>query len=337
MQIFFHPQQLLHRPQTYFSRGKMRAPQEKPERMQNILATLIQAGYPITEPADFGIGHFTKVHTPDFIDFLRHAYREWHELPEDWGEEVMSNIFIPNNRAEGILAKAARHIADGSAPIGKHTWISAYWSAQTALAGADSLIQGSTCALGLTRPAGHHARADAAGGFCYLNNAAIAAEYLKQRFSKIAIIDTDMHHGQGVQEIFYGRNDILYTSVHGDPVNFYPVVAGFANELGGGEGYGFNRNFPLPHGTSEQAWFTAVEQAMDVLRSFQPDAVIHILGFDVYRYDPQSQCNVDTPAFRNLAKMFKALDCPQLHLLEGGYCIEALGQNMLAFLDGLAD
>ncbi len=337
MQIFFHPKQLLHRPQTYFSRGKMRDPQEKPERMQAILSALEHAGHPVTEPADFGSSHLYKVHTAGFIEFLKTAYQQWHELPEDWGEEVMSNVFIRDNRELGILAQAAKYIADGSAPIGRHTWESAYWSAQTALAGANSLMQGNSCALSLTRPAGHHARADAAGGFCYLNNAAIAAEYLQPRFPRIAIIDTDMHHGQGIQEIFYQRSDILYTSVHGDPVNFYPVVAGFADEQGSGNGIGFNRNFPLRHGASEAEWLAAVTQALDCVRQFRPDVIIHAFGFDVYRHDPQSQCKVDSPAFTRLASLLKNMNCPQLHLLEGGYCIEALGVNMLAFMRGLTE
>lgn len=339
MKIYFHPNQLLHNPKSYFSRGKMRAPQEKPERMHEITTALERNQYAISQPNDFGIDPLVKAHTLGFIDFLKNAYQEWQSLDEDWGDEVMSNIFVSDGPSEvGILAKAAKYLADGSCPIGQGTWESIYWSAQTALACADDLLNNKRLSLGLTRPAGHHARKHRAGGFCYVNNAAVIAEYLieqSENFKKIAIFDTDMHHGQGVQEIFYERNDILYASVHGDTTNFYPVVAGFPNEKGKGNGYGYNLNLPMPHGSSRDVFFDRVEQAISYIEVYNPDVLIHILGFDVYYQDPQAKCHLETKDFEYLAQRILALGIPTIILVEGGYCIERLGDNMMSFMKGL--
>ncbi len=322
MNIYSHPHQMLHAPHSYLSRGKMRAPQEKPERLTALLAavhTLQKSmNLEVITPQDRGIDPILAVHDFDYVHFLKTAYQAWHALDEDWGEEVMSNIYIRDNPRVGILAQAAHYLADGSCPIGKHTWTSAYFAAQTALGAATELLAGGQCAVGLTRPAGHHARKDAAGGFCYLNNGAIAASFLKQKFKKIAIIDTDMHHGQGIQDIFYDRSDILYVSVHGDPTNFYPVVAGFANERGVGAGAGFNVNFPMPHGIDEAGFFAYVDAAIDVVNTFDPDAIIHIVGFDVHRDDPQSKSQVSTAGFHLLGQKIAALQAPKMILVEGG-------------------
>lgn len=215
----------------------MRQPQEVPARIDPLLAVVEKLGYPLLEPADHGLAPLAAVHGQAYLDYLGSAYQQWHEVPEDWGDEVMSNIYIrEGNPLRGILGKTARYLADGSCPIGEHTWQAAYWSAQSAVAAAHAVIEGDQAAYALCRPPGHHARAEAAGGFCFLNNAAIAAQVLRGKFGKVAVLDTDMHHGQGIQEIFYERDDVLYVSIHGDPTNFYPVVAGFDDETGAGAG-----------------------------------------------------------------------------------------------------
>ena len=248
MNAFFHPAQDQHIPQTYFTRGQMRQPQEVPDRTGQMLDGLKEMGVSVLQPADQGAGPISKVHDLGYLRFLESAHRRWKQM-DDWGDEVISNIFVrAPNHLTGILAEAARYQADGSCPIGEHTWHAAYWSAQSALGAADALIAGDRTSYAVCRPPGHHARRDAAGGFCYLNNAAIAAEHMKTRFPKIVILDTDMHHGQGIQEIFYDRSDVLYISIHGDPTNFYPVVTGFETERGEGEGFGYNINMPMPHG-----------------------------------------------------------------------------------------
>ncbi|SFH66602.1 Acetoin utilization deacetylase AcuC [Collimonas sp. OK307] len=337
MLTYFHPEQLLHHPRSYLSRGQMRTPQEIPERAARLVAASKALGFDVREPADFGMAPLQAVHDAGYLRFLEAAHGEWKKIPDDWGDEVMSNIYIRDpNPLRGVLAQAARFLADGSCPIGANTWRSAYWSAQSALAAAAAINDGARQAYALCRPPGHHARADGAGGFCYINNAAAAAQALRSRFGRVAILDTDMHHGQGVQEIFYDRSDVLYVSIHGDPTNFYPVVAGYEEEHGVGAGDGFNVNFPMPHGSSEKLFFERVEDALDTLKRFAPDVVVLALGFDIYKEDSQSRVAVTTDGFRRLGDAVGALGLPTAIVQEGGYHIESLEANAAAFFGGFA-
>jgi len=335
MKTYFHPEQLLHHPRSYLSRGQMRAPQEVPERAARLVAAARSLDFEVCEPADRGTASLAAVHDINYLRFLEEAHRDWKKMPADWGDEVMSNVYVRDpNPLRGILAQAARYLADGSCPIGANTWRSAYWSAQSALAAAADVNDGTRHTWALCRPPGHHARRDAAGGFCYLNNAAIAAQALRTRFKRVAILDTDMHHGQGVQEIFYGRDDVLYVSIHGDPTNFYPVVAGYEEETGAGAGQGFNVNLPMPHGSSEQVFFERVDSALRVLQRFQPDALVLALGFDIYKDDPQSKVAVTTEGFAKLGATVGALQLPSVIVQEGGYHLETLDVNARAFFNG---
>lgn len=336
MKAFFHPSQDLHIPRSYLSRGQMRAPQEIPERTGHILKGLEQVECPAEQPADFGMAAISKVHDLGYLTFLESAHRRWKAAPEDWGDEVMSNIYVRSaNPRRGLLAEAAYYLADGSCPVGKDTWEAAYWSAQSALAATDRILKGDMNAYAVCRPPGHHARRDAAGGFCYLNNAAIAAEALRESFGRVAILDTDMHHGQGIQEIFYERSDVLYVSIHGDPTNFYPVVAGFEDERGAGDGKGYNVNLPMPHGSSEEVFFDRLTEALTILRLYQPDVVILTLGYDIYKDDPQAKVAVTSAGFRRLAEQVGGLGLPTLVVQEGGYDLESLGENTRQFFTGL--
>lgn len=336
MKAFFHPEQDLHIPRSYFTRGQMRQPQEVPDRTGHMLEGLKEMGVPVLQPADQGAGAISRVHDLGYLRFLESAHRRWKAIPEDWGDEVMSNIFVRSpNAMKGILAEAACYLADGSCPIGEHTWKAAYWSAQTALGAADALIAGDRRAYAVCRPPGHHARRDAAGGFCYLNNAAIAAEHMRERFPRVAILDTDMHHGQGIQEIFYNRSDVLYVSIHGDPTNFYPVVTGFEDERGEGEGYGYNINLPMPHGSSEEHFFHKLDEALAAIRLYQPDALILTLGFDIYKDDPQAKVSVSAEGFSRLGKHIAEAGLPTLVVQEGGYDLETLSSNVQQFFHGL--
>lgn len=336
MKAFYHPAQELHHPQSYFSRGMMRKPQEVPDRAAALVDAARRQGFDVRQPADAGIRPLTAVHSVDYLRFLRTAHAQWKELPEDWGDEVVSNVFVREpNPLRGVLAKAARYLADGSCPVGPKTWESAYWSAQSALAGADALLAGDRYAYAICRPPGHHARAEAAGGFCYINNCAVAAQRLKSRFERIAILDTDMHHGQGIQEIFYERNDVYYVSIHGDPENFYPVVAGFAEERGAGAGLGFNLNLPIAHGSPETAFFKNLAEASAAIEVFSPDVLVLALGFDIYAGDPQSKVEVSVPGFAKLGASLASFGLPVLVVQEGGYSVEKLGELSEAFFDGL--
>lgn len=332
MRSFFHPEQLLHHPRSYFSRGQMRTPQEVPERARRLVQAVHTLGFALEQPLDAGLQPLLAVHGAAYLEFLEQAHRRWKDIPEDWGEEVMSNIFVREpNALRGVLAQAARYLADGSCPVGEWTWRSAYWSAQSAIAGARALLDGELAAYALCRPPGHHARAEAAGGFCYLNNAAIAAQVLRERYSRVAVLDTDMHHGQGIQEIFYERSDVLYVSVHGDPTNFYPGVAGFAEERGSGAGQGYNLNLPMAHGASEEDFLARLEQALAAVRAFDAQVLVLSLGFDIFELDPQSKVAVTRTGFASLGQRIRGLGLPCLIVQEGGYHLESLEDNARAF------
>ena len=336
MKTFFAPEQLLHHPQTYLSRGQMRKPQEVPDRALAILRGLGALGLEARRPADHGMAPLQAVHSVPYLRFLETAPAEWKKMPADWGNEVMSNIFVREpNALRGILAQAAAYLADGSCPVGEFTWRSAYWAAQCAVAATDVVLAGERHSYALCRPPGHHAREAAAGGFCYLNNAAIAAQHLRQKHARVAVFDADMHHGQGIQEIFYERDDVLYVSIHGDPTNFYPGVAGFADETGAGAGLGFNINLPMPHGASESVFFEQVEQALKAIRAFQPDALVFSLGFDIYEHDPQSQVAVSSAGFHRLGQAVTGLGLPTVYVQEGGYHLDALAHNTEQFFSGV--
>jgi acetoin utilization deacetylase AcuC-like enzyme len=335
MKSFFHPNQQLHHPTTYFSRGQMRAPQEIPERSVQILNGLAALGLPVTQPADAGMAPLLMVHDPKYLQFLQTAHARWKEAGPDWGDEVIPNVFVREpNALRGILGEAGRYLADGSAAVGEHTWTSAYWGAQSAIAATRAVLEGDSSAYALCRPPGHHTRKDAAGGFCYINNAAIAAEMLREQYERIVILDTDMHHGQGIQEIFYGRDDVFYISVHGDPTNFYPATAGFDDETGVQKGEGFNLNLPMPHGASEEVFFNNVSRALDALKAFKPDALVFSLGFDVYKDDPQAKVAVTTEGFGKLGKQVAELALPTVIVQEGGYHFDTLAVNTETFFRG---
>jgi acetoin utilization deacetylase AcuC-like enzyme len=336
MKSFYHPNEALHHPKTYLSRGQMRQPQELPIRADKLVEGFARMSQPLIEPQDHGIEPLLRVHDVGYLDFLQTAWREWGTLGPDWGDEAMSNVYVRQpNPMRGILGKAARYLADGSCPVGEHTWTSSYWGAQAAIAATHAVLAGDTKAFALCRPPGHHARSDAAGGFCYINNAAIAASLLRDRYAKVAVLDTDMHHGQGIQEIFYDRADVFYVSIHGDPTNFYPVVAGFADETGVGDGLGFNLNLPMPHGSEESVFFEQLDTAIEAIEAYRPDALVFCLGFDIYEKDPQSKVSVSTAGFERLARVVSQLELPTVIVQEGGYHYETLPNNLAAFFKGL--
>lgn len=336
MQTFFDPEQLLHHPQSYLSRGRMRTPQETPDRATAILEGVKALGFDVRLPADAGMVPLLAVHSAAYLQFLETAHAQWKRMPADWGDEVMSNVFVREpNALRGILAQAGAYLADGSCPVGPSTWRSAYAAAQCATAAAQAVLDGSPHAYALCRPPGHHARRAAAGGFCYVNNAAIAAQMLRGKYRRVVVLDADMHHGQGIQEIFYDRDDVFYVSIHGDPTDFYPVVAGFAEETGAGAGLGCNLNLPMPHGSPERVFFDRLDEGLAAIRAWRPDAVVFALGFDIYEHDPQSLVAVTGEGFRRLGAAVAALGLPTVYVQEGGYHIETLSQNVQRFFTGV--
>jgi acetoin utilization deacetylase AcuC-like enzyme len=322
--------------------GRVVAPKDVPARTGALLEALRSLGIAPEQPSGDYPGARNAVHTPGFLQFLESAWERWQQLPEH-GPEVWPNTFPywsgrPEDRArpecpaEGLIAHAGWYLGDLSVPIGPHTWLSTRESCNTAVTAADTVQDGEHVVYALCRPSGHHARADRASGFCYVNNAAAAAQRLRSAFDRVAILDVDAHHGDGTQQIFYGRGDVLTISIHADPKNYYPFFTGYPDEQGIGAGAGYNLNLPLPHGASGDAMHAAVDRAIDRIREFKAGALVVALGFDAHARDPIGVLELQAEDFGGIGTRVKALGVPAVIIQEGGYAVDAIGDCLRACL-----
>ncbi len=344
MRAFYHPDQSLHDPKQYMRFGQIVAPKDLPERTAQLLGALKRHGVTPEQPAASGTDPILAVHSEGFVRFLETLWPRWLELPER-GPEAWPNTFPywsgrtdesvrPPCRPTGIMGQLGWYLGDLSVPVGEHCWTSTLRSAETAVAGADAVLSGERAVYSLCRPSGHHARADRATGFCYINNTAVAAQRLRSKFGKVAILDVDAHHGDGTQQIFYRRDDVLTISVHADPVNYYPFFTGYADETGNGPGEGFNLNLPLAHGAGGEAMAAAVDKAGAAIKAFGTEALVIALGYDAHKDDPIGVLKLDAADFGTIGAKVKAFGLPTLVVQEGGYAIEAIGGCLDAFLGG---
>jgi acetoin utilization deacetylase AcuC-like enzyme len=342
MRAFYHPDQARHHPQQYMRFGRLAPVRDLPVRTEKLLAALAAHGITPETPPDQGLAPTLGVHTASYLTFLATAWERWAALP-DHGPEVWPNTFPywsgqpteaarPPCPAQGLIGQVGWYLGDLSVPMGPETWLSTRRSCDTAVAGAEALLAGERAAYALCRPSGHHARADRATGFCYVNNTAVAAQHLRTAFARVAILDVDVHHGDGTQQIFYNRADVLAVSIHADPVDYYPFFTGYATETGAGAGEGFNLNLPLPHGSDGAAMGAAVGIACERIRAFAPDAIVVALGYDAHRLDPIGVLTLDAADFAPIARAVGALRRPTLVVQEGGYAIDAIGDCLDAFL-----
>ncbi|MCG8652326.1 MAG: histone deacetylase family protein, partial [Pirellulales bacterium] len=226
------------------------------------------------------------------------------------------------------------YITTNSAPIVEGTFAAAVASAQVAVHAAELVRDGASHAYALCRPPGHHAFSDTAGGFCYLNNVAIAAQYLRRSVDRVAILDFDVHHGNGTQGIFYDRPDVFFASLHGDPAQYFPYFAGYAHEAGSGPGEGFTLNLPQQRDTADAAFLEEIDRALDAVRLFAPDVFLISAGFDAYEADPIGFLKISTAGFGEIGRRIGAQGYPTVLVQEGGYNCDALGANLSAFLAG---
>ncbi len=338
MKAIFDDRQRLHDPQHFMANGKTYPSPESPERIVRLKAGAQAAGCRFEPPQDAGLAPLAAVHSAEYLRFLQNIHTRWQRIP-DAGTEVIPNIHPANRRdnyPKSALGQAGYHQTDTSCPIGAHTWESAYWSAQSAIAGADLIFAGERAVYVLSRPPGHHAFTDLAGGFCFLNNSAIAAERLRKRGLRPAILDVDVHHGNGTQGIFYERDDVLTVSLHADPDRFYPFFWGGAQERGEGRGMGYNLNLPLPRGTDDAGYLAALDTALARIEAFGADAVVVALGLDAHIDDPFKGLAITTQGFQAMAQAIAGLGLPQVLVQEGGYVSDALADNLTAFLDGVS-
>ena len=339
MKIVYSNKHASHDPQTFLVRGVIQRSAEQPERATHLLAAAQAAGHESMPPRSFGLAPMQAVHTPEYLDFLRVAAQEWAKLPGA-GPEVVPNVHparYPATYPTGLAGRAGWHQADVACPIGTGTWDAALAAAECATTAADMVLAGAREVYALCRPPGHHAYADMAGGFCFLNNTAIAAQHLRGQHGRVAVLDVDVHHGNGTQGIFYERDDVLTVSIHADPSVYYPYYWGHAHETGTGKGHGHNLNLPLPLGSPDAPWLDAGDQALARIRDFAPSVLVVALGLDASESDPLQGLKVTGAGFHAMAGKIAKLGLPTVLVQEGGYLSEDLGRNLVQFLAGFEE
>ena len=326
----------LHRGKYEFANGQLLPCFECPERADLVIEAVRRANLgQIIEPDDFGLDPVRRVHDARFVEFLGEAWDLWaaedrdcDALPLNWAVRGMRQI-----EPEHIDGKLSYFSFDAGSPIMSGTWQAVQTSANVALTGAAKLLAGEDCVFSACRPPGHHAATDYMGGYCYLNNVAIAAQYLCDNgASKVAILDVDYHHGNGTQSIFYNRSDVLFASIHGDPAQEFPYFLGRSDETGDGEGEGFNANFPLRWQSSAELWFNALEKSCALIAEYAPDYVLVSLGVDTFLDDPISQFRLMTDDYLKLGARIAELGLPMQFVLEGGYAVDDIGNNAVNVL-----
>jgi acetoin utilization deacetylase AcuC-like enzyme len=325
-----------HDPQFFLVRGQVKRTTEQPERAVRLLKGLHDGQHTIVAPTEFGQGPRARVHSAEYLRFLEEGWDEWTKLA-DYGAEMIAN-FHPNRVAGAypthIIGKLGWHTADTACPIGPGTYAGACASTDVAATAAQMVLDGEDAVYALCRPPGHHAYRDMAGGFCFMNNSAIAAEHLRQKHERVVILDVDVHHGNGTQGIFYERPDVLTVSIHADPVGYYPFVWGYAHERGEGNGLGANLNIPLPIGTGDDGYIEAMQSAAKTIKAFAPTALVVALGLDASEKDPLAALKVTTAGFARIGAELAQLGLPTVLVQEGGYLSDILGANLTSTLKG---
>jgi len=339
MKVFYSETHRKHEPPFEVFDGGLRVPYlENPDRMDRILKALRSVHWAdIHDPEDFGLAPILAVHDKDYLDFLASAWTEWlATAPKDPSTLLPATFALRRqpHKPKSLLGRAGYYIMDLSACIVEGTYSAALASVNCALSAAQVVADGERSAFGLCRPPGHHAGRDYAGGYCFINNAAVAANWLSSK-GRVAVLDVDYHCGNGTQDIFYARDDVLTISIHADPDYEYPSYFGYADETGAGKGIGYHQNFPLPAGTDDAAYLETLDQALQRIREFNPDYLVLSAGMDIYADDPLGTIKVTTEGIRNIAQKIASLNLPTAIIMEGGYNNDALGRNILAFLGEL--
>jgi len=340
MKTFYSPAHLAHVPREEFEMGRMGPAVEIPARVERVRARVAERQIgPILPPEHFDDDVIARVHDADFIAFLNDAHRAWTaRYGERAGAEAIPSCWpargLRERRKGDIESQLGSYAFDTATPITKGTWSAARAAADVALSGAKTIAGGERGAFALTRPPGHHASRDVFGGYCYLNNVAIAAHWLCDRGLRPAILDVDYHHGNGTQAIFYDRADVFFCSLHADPAFAYPHFLGFADERGEGAGEGATLNLPMPRGTDFAVYGAALAKARAAIDDFGPDVVLVSLGLDTYEHDPICRFRLRNEDYLRLGERIAELGRPTLFAFEGGYDVDALAINTTNVLEG---
>ncbi len=342
MRIYHTPEHILHAPEQELHRGKFVTPHEGTHRMDMLLEGLETAGFgDLLLPDNHAESRLTAVHSEAYIDFLKMAWQRWQDAGYAGDVLPMSYPYRPR-RAEpphDIDGAAGYFCASSDSIITQTSWPAFAAAANCALSGAADISAGKTnAAFALTRPPGHHAGSAYMAGYCFLNNAAIAAQALSDEgASRVAILDVDFHHGNGTQDIFYARNDVLFGSIHGHPDHHFPYFWGHADETGEGAGTGYNYNYPLMPGSGYDLWHAALHAACAKITAFAADVLVVSLGVDSFENDPISSFKLRTPDFRDYGAVIARLGLSTLFVMEGGYGVPEIGDNVSGVLQGFMD
>jgi acetoin utilization deacetylase AcuC-like enzyme len=321
---------------------------ESPERVLAIEAALAaDGGFALEAPTGHGRELILAVHDADMVETFEHAWADAVASGADGSRPFFPDSFLlasyrgtmpASDLPAGAHHRLGAYLFDTATPIVAGTWGAALAAVDVAVTAAERVVEGAPLAYGLCRPPGHHAARGMLGGYCYFNNAAIVTEWLRREGGarKVAILDIDYHHGNGTQQIFWERGDVLYLSLHADPVRAYPYFSGYAGERGTGDGLALTRNWPLAPRTGLDGYAVALAEALRMIVAFSPDAPLVIsAGFDTFERDPIGDLALRTPDYGEIGRMIAGLGMHVIALQEGGYAVDALGDNAVALLTGL--
>jgi acetoin utilization deacetylase AcuC-like enzyme len=314
MKIIYSDQHKIHNPPFEIYDGTKESYAEKPERIDSIVSALKRNGISkFYSPRSFSVKNILNLHQKEYLEFIKNRSKK---LKKD--EVLYPSYFIQ----------------DTYTSIVSGTFAAAVNSVNIALTGAQSILSGNSKVYALCRPPGHHAEYKTMGGYCYFNNAAIAADYLSKN-GKVAIMDIDFHHGNGTQSIFYKRADVFYVSIHADPRVKFPYGSGFVEECGEGKGLGFNRNYQLPLGITDKQYLKVLRKAINNVGQFAPKFLVVSAGFDTYEKDPIGGFKLTIPFYKTIGEEIAKLGLPTLIIQEGGYCVNDLGEIAYSLILGI--
>ncbi len=342
MLTFYNEHHAQHHGRYEMFRGEAVPCFETPDRARLVLAEFERRGLgQVVTPHGVPLVSLERIHTPRYLHFLRSAWNEWCALDEvNAGKDALPSVWAIRGHRHDVEpdnfgARLGLYSMDSGTPITAGTWIAAKTGADCAVNAAHALRLGERGTFALTRPPGHHAGADFFGGYCFLNNAALAAQHLLDDGARrVAILDIDYHHGNGTQNIFYRRDDVLFISIHADPRSDFPYYLGHGDETGEGAGAGYNMNLPLAQGAGSAQWFAALETACIKLASYAPDALVVSLGVDTFAGDPLSHFALSSADFLRIGERIGHTGLPTAFVFEGGNAVPELGINVVNVLEG---
>jgi len=335
-----------HDPSIEVSYGEQIAMYEVPERADRIAGALREApAFAFTAPTEHGRAPIDDVHEPALLDFLADAWVRFqtevrplrHIFPDVMLHPAVMEGMASPIRPDDIGGQLGYWCWETNTPLVEGTYVAAREAVDIALTALDLVDRGAAAAYGLCRPPGHHAPRSAFGGYCYFNNAAIVAQAARRRGrDKVVVLDVDYHHGNGTQQLFWSRPDVMYASLHGDPRRAYPYFCGAATEVGAGAGRGTTLNLPLASGVDDDVYVATLHQALESISAFGPDLVIVSLGLDTSAGDPLGDLAVTEDGMARCGAAVSALGCDTVIVQEGGYDLGTVGSDARAWLSAFS-